>query len=278
MKVIVESGATKSDWRVFDSDGNQTQRVILPGMNVSSMKIEEIEDILSQGIAATECVGADAIYLYVAGVLTDGIREKLSRILSVTFKKVDVQNDLIGAARSLFGSGCGIVAIMGTGSNTCFYDGKNVSQKVFSGGYVIGDYGSASALGKDFLSDFIKNRIPGTVARDFAKEFDASYDGIVTGVYKSPSPAKYLGSLAPFIIRHYNDPHIKALVDDNFNRFIEKSLLAYDTSSYPVGVVGSFAYACRDIFLPLCKAVGIDVQAFCPEPIEDLIKYHFKKG
>lgn len=276
MKIIVESGATKSDWRVFDSEGNQVKRLLLPGMNVSSMNTEEVCGILSEGLASIDDGPVEAFYMYTAGVVTDEVRERLAA--SVTGRthcpKVDIQNDLVGAARSLFGTGSGIAAIMGTGSNTCFFDGKSVSQKVYSGGFIIGDEGSASALGKMFLTDFLKNRIPDDVADAFRKEFDASYEGIVAGVYKSPSPAKYLGGLAPFIVSHYDHPVIKALVDRNFENFINRSLLAYDTAVYPVGVVGGFGFACRDIFLPLCEKAGLRIATFSPEPINGLIKLH----
>lgn len=276
MKIIVESGATKSDWRVFDAGGNQVNRLLLPGMNVSSMKTEEVSGILSEGLKAIGDGTVDAFYMYTAGVVTDEIRRRLTAAITEGSgcPEVDIQNDLVGAARSLFGTGSGIAAIMGTGSNTCFFDGKAVSQNVYSGGFIIGDEGSASALGKMFLTDFLKNRIPDDVADAFRKEFDASYEGIVAGVYKSPSPAKYLGSLAPFIVSHYDHPVIRAMVDRNFENFISRSLQAYDTAAYPVGVVGGFGFACRDIFLPLCGKAGLRITTFSPEPINGLIKLH----
>jgi len=278
MIVIVESGATKSDWRIIGTSGEQIARHLHSGINVSSMKMDVIRDVLASGISELGSPAGASFYMYTAGVVTDTIREEIREfVLSKSdFKDFDLQNDLVGAARSVLGRKPGIAAIMGTGSNTCFYDGESVSQKVLSGGYVIGDDGSGATLGKLFLTDFIKNLIPSEVAADFASKYDASYAGIVENVYRSATPSGYLGSLAPFILSHYDNPKIKELVDSNFQRFIDRSLKQYDTSLYPVGIVGGFGYACRDIFTPMCESAGIKVAGFLQEPINGLIDYHLQ--
>lgn len=278
MTIIVESGATKSDWRKTDAGGNTVSRQILPGMNVSTVSMDRIKEILSDGLAASKASEGDSLYLYTAGVVTEQIRRELTdfTLSKVRLRDMDIQNDLVGAARGVLGHNPGIVAIMGTGSNTCFYDGESVSQKVLSGGFIIGDDGSGAALGRLFLSDFIKNLIPDEVAADFASKFDASYAAIVENLYRGPAPSGYLGSLAPFILSHYGNPHIKKLVDENFRRFIDRSLKRYDTDRYPVGVVGGFGYANRDIFSAMCQVSGIRLAGFIKEPVEGLIRFHLK--
>lgn len=276
MTIIVESGATKSDWRKVDASGQVVSRKLLPGMNVSTVDMDRIKEILSDGLSALEASSEDTLYLYTAGIVTETVRGELTDFISskVPVRDIDIQTDLVGAARSVLGHKPGIVAIMGTGSNTCFYDGKSVSQKVMAGGFIIGDDGSGAALGKLFVTDFIKNLIPDDVAADFASRFDASYSAIVGNVYHSASPSGYLGSLAPFILSHYDNPYIKELVEYNFRRFIDRSLKCYDTDRYPVGVVGGFGYATRDIFSAMCLSNGIRLAGFIPEPIEGLISYH----
>lgn len=278
MILLVESGATKSDWRMVDQSGQLVSRHLLAGMNVSTVSMERIKQVLSEGIAASGVCSDDAFYMYTAGVVTQEIRTELqSFILSmVQLREFDLQNDLVGAARSVLGHDKGIAAIMGTGSNACFYDGESVSQKVNSGGFIIGDDGSGAALGKMFLTDYIKNLIPDEVAADFASRFDASYSGIVENVYRSASPSGYLGSLAPFIMSHYGNPYIRAMVDENFQRFIDRSLKCYDTEKYPVGVVGGFGYANREIFSDLCRHSAVRLAGFLPEPIEGLVRYHIR--
>ncbi|MBQ4200913.1 MAG: hypothetical protein II648_01295 [Bacteroidales bacterium] len=275
-KIIVESGATKSDWRVLGQDGREVKRFLRAGTNVSSMKLEDIKATLTEAFASEGLEKAAGFYLYTAGVVTPEIADELVKHLRslAQIDEIEINNDLMGAARGACGHEPGIAAILGTGSNTCFYDGSTLSQKVYSGGYVIGDEGSGASLGKLFLADFIKGLVPDEIARDFAKEFDSSYAGIVQGVYRSASPSGYLGSLAPFILRHYSHPYAKALVDKNFQSFIDRSLLRYDTARYPVGIVGGFGWACKDIITPLLDNAGIKVSRFIKAPIEGLCEYH----
>ena len=275
-KIIVESGATKSDWRVLGQDGREVKRFLRAGTNVSSMKLEDIKATLTEAFASEGLEKAAGFYLYTAGVVTPEIADELVNHLRslAQIDEIEINNDLMGAARGACGHEPGIAAILGTGSNTCFYDGSTLSQKVYSGGYVIGDEGSGASLGKLFLTDFIKGLVPDEIARDFAKEFDSSYAGIVQGVYRSASPSGYLGSLAPFILRHYSHPYAKALVDKNFQSFIDRSLLRYDTARYPVGIVGGFGWACKDIITPLLDKAGIKVSRFIKAPIEGLCEYH----
>ena len=275
-KIIVESGATKSDWRVLGQDGREVKRFLRAGTNVSSMKLEDIKATLTEAFASEGLERAAGFYLYTAGVVTPEIADELVNHLRslAQIDEIEINNDLMGAARGACGHAPGIAAILGTGSNTCFYDGSTLSQKVYSGGYVIGDEGSGASLGKLFLADFIKGLVPDEIATDFAKEFDSSYAGIVQGVYRSASPSGYLGSLAPFILRHYSHPYAKALVDKNFQSFIDRSLLRYDTARYPVGIVGGFGWACKDIITPLLDKAGIKVSRFIKAPIEGLCEYH----
>lgn len=277
--VIIESGATKSDWRVLDDGGTQVNRFIRNGTNVSTMRLEDVWKTLSDAILSEKLEDASGFYLYTAGVVTPAIYEKLSSFIHglCPAADVDIQNDLMAAARGACGHSPGIAAIIGTGSNSCFYDGKTVRQEVYAGGYVIGDDGSAATLGKLFLADFIKGLVPASIADDFAREFDSSYSAIVEGVYRSPSPSGYLGSLAPFILRHYDNPYAKDLVDRNFQAFIDRTLKKYDTEAFPVGIVGGFGWACREILQALFQKAGIRISGFIKSPIDGLCSYHFAK-
>lgn len=276
MRIIIESGATKSDWCVVGKDGQVEKTFHRPGINVSTMQMDVILDLLQDAVEEEGLRQADGCYLYTAGVVTEEIGTALKASLrSLTgAADADVQTDLMAAARGVFGHGSGIVAILGTGSNTCFYDGQTLSQKVYSGGYVIGDDGSGAALGKLFLSDFIKGLVPEPVAGAFAGEFDASYAGIVEGVYRSASPSGYLGSLAPFLLRHADTPYVLSLIERNFQAFIDRSLLHYDVARYPVGIVGGLGCSAREILCPLLERAGIRVSRFLASPMEGLIPYH----
>lgn len=275
MKILVESGATKSDWRILGTD----VRFFLPGTNVSAMPMEAVKAVIGGGISRCIAEGGtpEGFFLYTAGVVTDAIRRELISFVKelASVPDVDIQDDLMGAARGACGHEKGIVAIMGTGSNACFFDGSSVSRNVYSGGFILGDDGSASVLGKLFIADFLKSRVPEAVAGAFEARFDASYSSIVENVYRGDSPSRYLGSFAPFIMEHYSSSeYVRNLVDNNFRAFAQKSLLAYDVASCPVGIVGGFGWACREIISRIFTEYGIRISRFIPAPIDGLIDYH----
>ena len=161
---------------------------------------------------------------------------------------------------------------MGTGANTCLWDGGKISAKIPSGGFILGDDGSASVLGRLFVADWLKGIVPEEIARAFELEFCADYAAVVRNVYRGEAPAKYLGSIAPFVLRHYADPYVKALVDGSFGRFFERTVLPY--GDWPLGIVGGFGWAYRDIVTAVANAYGVKIETFMESPLEGLIKYH----
>ena len=277
--IIIESGATKSDWRVMGQDGQEVKRFLRAGTNVSSMKMDDIKATLAEAITTEDLYDAQGLYLYTAGVVTPEISHELTTHIKALsgIHDVDIQNDLMGAARGVCGHEPGIVAILGTGSNACFFDGKDISQKVYSGGFILGDEGSGAHIGKEFLSDYLKGLVPQNIVEAFSQEFDASYVGIVQNVYRSASPSGYLGSLAPFLLKHANNEYVNGLIRRNFNSFITRFLVHYETDQYPVGIVGGFGWACQDFIRPLMEQSGIRISRFIKAPIDGLCQYHFEK-
>lgn len=277
MKLIVDSGATKGDWRIVTDGGDPVSRFLTPGTNVSAMTPDAVKRVLTDAVREILVGEVSAVHFYTAGIVTPVIRSKIVSFFTRELKvsDVEVQDDLLGAARAVLGRTEGVVAIVGTGSNTCMYDGVSVHRNVGSGGYLLGDDGSGATIGRLFLSDYIKNLVPAEMAADFASHFEGSYDAIVENVYHSGSPSQYLGSIAPFVVSHYfNEPYARKLVDGSFQAFIDRSLKAYDVNRFEVGVVGGFGYACKDIFRPLAEASGIRLRTFIPSPVEGMIKYH----
>lgn len=282
MKVIIESGATKSDWRVIDDNGREHMQFKASGTNVSTMSVAAVCKIMTEscGLIAREHNDISEVYLYTAGVLTDRITSEVIEAVAKVFPHAfcDVQTDLIGAVRAACGHEPGIAAILGTGSNSCQYDGNDIVRRVYSGGFILGDEGSAATLGKLFISDFLKGMVPEYIAKDFSCRFPSDYATVTEMVYRNPeSPSSYLGSFAPFIMEYYHDPYIRELVDGNFRTFIRRCIRQYDYDRYPVGVVGGFGYALREIFSRVASEEGVTVSSFYPEPIEGLIKYHTER-
>lgn len=274
--IICESGATKADWRVVEN-GVQTARELSAGMNMSTMTMDTIESIIGE-VAERLPVGEyDAVHLYTAGVATPSIQIELEKIFGRCFKttEVEIQTDLVASARAACGHEPGIAVILGTGSNSCQWDGENIVRHIKSGGFIIGDEGSASVLGKLFISDFVKGLVPEEIAAEYAENFPHEYPDIVEMVYHNPaSPSGWLGSLCPFIISHYDHPYVKQLVYNNFKAFIDRCLRQYDTDKYPVSIIGGFANALKDIVSSVFEESGIRIRTFIPSPIEELIRYH----
>ena len=281
MKTIVECGATKADWRLVENDGTLVERILTTGINVSTMKDEDVKETVSGTLATLHDRGflPDAFFLYTAGVLTPSIEKQLKEYFheACPHAHIEVQTDLVGSARAVCGHHAGIAAILGTGSNSCFYDGEQITEHINSGGYIIGDEGSAASLGRLFVADLIKGLVPTDIVKEFEKHHDISYEALVGKIYGSPSPSGYLGSLAPYIYPYYEHPYIKKLVDTNFEAFITRSLLRYDVAHHPVGIVGGFGNACQHIFTPIARSYGITISGYFAHPIERLIDYHCEK-
>ena len=274
--IICESGATKADWRVVEN-GYQTAKVYSSGINVSTMNMDAVCAIIRETAEKLPSGKFDEIHFYTAGIITADIRQKLEEILSECFDAVyvEVQTDLIASARAACGHQPGIAVIIGTGSNSCQWDGNAIVKQVKTGGFILGDDGSASVLGKLFISDYIKGLVPKEIAEEYAGLFPSEYEDIVKMVYRNPgSPSAWLGSLCPFIVSHYSHPYIKQLVDGNIKAFIERNLRQYDIDRHPVGIIGGFGNALKDIIRPIFEQSGITIRAFIPSPVEELVKYH----
>lgn len=283
MSLIVEAGATSSSWVLLSSDGGKTFAETA-GINLAAMPAKAVRDRVMEAAGLLgDPAGVSRVFFYAAGLIkkegetVPGCAADLDKAFSEVFPGVacEYESDMLAAARAVCGSEPGIVGILGTGSNSCFYDGEKIVRTIPSGGFILGDEGSAARLGKMFLSDWIKGLMPVTLHDEFAEDFNADYPSIVKNVYKSDSPSSYLGSLAPWIMKRYeSSDYVKNLVEGNFADFISRSLSAHDVKTYPVGIAGGFGYACQEIFRKVAERSGIRVTKFIDKPIQGLIEYH----
>ena len=279
MTVIAESGASKTDWM---ADG---LRIRTKGINFSVMSCEDISSIAA--CAAREIGGSASgqdisIFFYGAGLVSDAQKEMMAEILRTHFRGASVEcaSDLLAASRALWGDSPGIVAILGTGSNSCSYDGHGITANVRPGGYILGDEGGGASLGRRFLADYIKNLTPRPVASEFKKQYRLDYSDIVNGVYKSPNPAGFLASFAPFIISEAGrDEYCRSIVIENLTAFVTRSLLSYrrGEETLDVGVAGSIGMACSKWLENIGRDFNIVFRKFISSPIEALSCYHMKK-
>lgn len=284
MIIIAESGATKTDWCAVAADGSVIP-VRTAGMNIATMPIEAIKAIINEAAPQLNPNGEKVteLHYYAAGlIIPEGekippVAKNLDASLREYFPDAEMEyaSDLLDAARAVCGHKPGIAAIMGTGSNSCLYDGKNIVKNVRSAGFILGDEGGGACLGKMFMADFLKGLVPEPVSSEFARDFQVDYFTVVQKVYKSDAPSKYLGEFAPWIMARYDScEYVRDLVDRNFRNFIERALSQYDIKKYPVGVVGGFGYAHQEKLRKVAAEYGIRFSEIIATPIEGLIKYH----
>lgn len=262
--LIVDCGATKTDW--YSSDGVQMRTT---GFNLAQTPAPQLQAILDDA-ASKQGEGIEEVHFYAAGLVGESPVD-LNRWFPGA--SIEYASDMLGAARAVCRHRPGIAAILGTGANTCQYDGKQITRKVNCGGFIVGDEGSAAVLGRIFITDFLKGLVPEEMSQAFTRQFPSDYPTIVKNIYSGDAPARYLGSFAPFILSYYRkQEYATKLIEDNFCRLFERSIKQYD--SLPVGVVGSFGFAAKDILLAVGARYGVRYTLFLPTPIEGLKKYH----
>lgn len=272
MIVIVDCGATKAVWCGLDN--GRREEFLTPGINFAHTSAAEMDAELNLGARSFQ--GAvEQVWFYGAGLVSDRMIQDLQLRLRRCFPgaAIECASDMVGAARAACGRQAGIAAILGTGANTCQWDGRQITRKVNCGGYIVGDEGSASVLGKLFVTDYLKDFVPEGMAQAFARQFPADYPTLVRNIYAGEAPARYLGGFAPFILSFYErEAYAKELVDNNFRAFFERTVKQYD--ALPLGVVGGFGHACRDILSAVGREYGIAITSVLRSPMDGLVQYH----
>lgn len=275
MQLIADSGSTKVDWRAIKDDGSIVE-ISTEGINPVFITPEEIVKILSQKLLPVIGPGVKNVYFYGAGVVSP----QLIATLSESFKKVFPESetfaasDVLAAARALCGHNPGIACIMGTGSNSCFYDGENIAKNVRAGGFILGDEASGGVLGKKLISDFIKGLLPAHIQAEFDKRYDLDYMKVVEKVYKQSMPSRFLASFAPFINEFIADPYMENLVSTSFDEFFKRNISQYDYKNHTVNFVGSIAFYFKDKLVAAAERNGMKVGRVLKTPIEGLVEYH----
>ena len=283
MRIIVESGATKTSWRALCDDGS-VRSAQTAGLSPTCLDDDHIRGIMREAMPVLNPEGktVSQIFFYGAGLVSPEAAAPVMSALEMwcPFAQVEFHSDIVAAARALWGDGSGVVAIMGTGSNSCLYEDGKVVRNIRPGGYVLGDEGSGVALGRAFLADYIKGLVPEDISAEFDKEFGLDYAGIVRKVYKEQAASAFMGSVAPFVMKHIDNQYISELVKDCLEAFLKRSLSRYcqgasdSTAARRVGVVGSFGCACEPLLHALAPAYGLDFVKFIKSPIDELVLYH----
>ena len=278
MKIIAESGATKTDWRLITDDG-QVRSASGPGLNPSVLDSEQIGRIVGTVIPQLNPEGksVEEIFFYGAGLVSEAAASPLLEAFDMwcPFARVEFHTDMLAAARALFGNGSGVVAIMGTGSNSCLYQNGEIVRNIRPGGFILGDEGSGAALGKAFIADYVKGLLPEHLGKDVEQEYGLDYQTIVRKVYREPAPSAFLASFAPFLVGRMQDEYVSGLIEKCLEEFVTRSLARYGVCRQ-VGVVGSFGCACEEYLRRIGERQGLEFTVFLKSPIDRLVEYHTK--
>ncbi len=277
MKLIIDSGATKAEW-CFLNAGEPVKRFRTAGMNFSTMSADAVESIIGGAVSQSGDVTVSEVHLYAAGLI-EGSAASVSakQVFERTFSGAEVTcaSDMLAAARAVCGRSEGIAAIVGTGSNSCLYDGVRILRNVRSGGFILGDEGGGACLGKLFLADHVKGLVPEPLASEFGAAFQVDYLTVVDNVYRRNSPSAYLGSFAPWILDHCgSSAYVESMVRRTLTDFFERSLMQYDRPDVPVGFVGGFASACSAMIMRIAEEKGLRVSKVLEAPMDGLVEYH----
>jgi len=277
MILIADSGSTKTDWRLIDSDKKITQ-LRTGGLSPYHLSGEEIAAVVSNEFKGrSETKEIAEVFFYGSGCSNKEKNETVTKALSQTFANaaIHVDHDLIAAARALCGKEPGIAAILGTGSNSCLYDGEKITAHVSSLGYILGDEGSGAHIGRKFLQSFLYDELPADQKKKIIEKYPISVDMVLDTVYRKPQANQYIASFGDIVHKNITHPFLVKLVYDCFEEFFTHHICKYDGyNKLQLHAVGSIAYFYGDILKAVAVDKGIAVGRILQSPIAGLTLYH----
>lgn len=284
MILIADSGSTKVHWCLMAANGH-TAEFITDGINPlfqtsDAMRNSICNQLLPQMASMLWAGTVSHVFFYGAGC-TPEKSPFVEKAIESVFKKakVFVASDMLGATRGLLGHEKGVACILGTGSNSCLYDGEQIVKNVPSLGFILGDEGSAATLGKRLVSDLLKNQLGDDLKERFLSQYAINQADVIEHVYRQPFPNRWLANLARFCAENIDDPRIHDLVYDHFAQFVKRNISQYYTTeeqkqSMPVGFVGSIAFYYRPVLEQVMNDYGFRVGQILQDPIPGLVEYH----
>jgi N-acetylglucosamine kinase-like BadF-type ATPase len=274
--LIADSGATKCEWRLVS--GGKQVTVITQGISPYFLKTPDIISLLQKELLPRlKKATVSAIHFYGTGLSNPHnvtiVRKALKYLFPVA--AIEVQTDLLAAARALCGREKGIACILGTGSNSCYYNGKRIVKNSPGIGYVLGDEGSGAYLGKKVIQYYLYKTFDEELTARFEKKFQTSAVAILDHVYKQPLANRYLASFAIFLAENRGHYMIENIIEDGLNDFFFAHLYKYRESwTSPIHFIGSIAYGFRDVLKELCQMYELELGKVIKTPMKGLLAYH----
>lgn len=277
MILIADCGSTKVEWSLVN-EGKAVKSLYTSGINALLMTEVEIADSIGRELMPElGDVEVSEVYFYGAGCISDETCGNVRRAIAthISAGKIEVNTDLLAAARSLCGRESGIACILGTGSNSCYYDGEKIADNVSPLGYVLGDEGSGAVLGRLLIGDVLKDQLPNGLCEKFLKQYNLDRMEIIHRVYREPQANRFLASVSPFLLENMEEPAIHRLVLNEFKSFFVRNIMHYaGYRNMKINFVGSIAYYYRDVLKEAADAIDATLGTIVVSPMEGLVKYH----
>lgn len=277
-QLIADSGSTKTDWRLLGADGkiyaSQTD-----GLNPYYQSAAQMVDILSEQLQlSVDNTHLEQLFFYGAGCSGPSVNHIVGDALKTLFpeaRQIDVNSDMLGAARGASGHQAGIVCILGTGSNACCYENGQITRGIQSLGFWLGDEGSGGYLGKTLVRDFFQERLPADLHQAFQTRYALDRPALLENAYKKPFPNRYFASFTPFLSDHIAHSYVTQLVTDAFISFLTTYVRRFPESvEWPVHFVGSIAYYFGPQLRSAVEQTGLTMGNLLKAPAEGLVEYH----
>ncbi len=276
MILIADSGSTKTTWCLINRTSGDHTLIQTGGINPFYQSKAAIRETLEKEFD-TALRNFTAVHFYGAGCANPEAIGIVRNVLEDFFNSptIEVASDLMAAAHATCGRNEGIACILGTGSNSCHYNGKTITHHVSPLGFILGDEGSGAVMGKKFLSDLLKNQLPETITKTFFETYELTPAEIMNNIYKKPFPNRFAAQFTRFIYKHINEPALKTIVTDAFGDFFSRNVLQYQSASIlPIHFTGSIAWHFKEQLKEVAQKFHLQIGDISQDPMPGLIQYH----
>lgn len=278
MIIVADSGGSKIDWRLLSKDGTINQ-AHCPGFNPYYQPIDDLKKNIRDALVPLVNETVTKIFFYGTGVSSEKNQETIKSAFLEVFPSATIEAgwDLLAAARALCGNEPGIACILGTGSNSCLYDGHKIVDVVANMGWILADEGSGTYMGKRIIVDYFRNKLPATLAQQFRLRFPWTREEVLAKVYQDEKPGAFLAGFAKFIFQHLKEPYCYQLAYSSFSDFYENTVMKYENyKSLKIHFTGSIAFYFSDVLRQVANDKGLTVKNILEGPIAGLALYHKK--
>ncbi|MBC7687286.1 MAG: N-acetylglucosamine kinase [Aquabacterium sp.] len=280
IKLIADSGSTKAEWCMLD--GKKKKTVYTQGISPYFLNTQQIEAIIAKELKGKlKGVEPAEVFYYGTGCSNPANVKSVKKALQNVFPQaqISVTHDLMGAAKALCGNEKGVACILGTGSNSCYYNGKKIVKNSPGLGFILGDEGSGAYLGKKVVQYFLYNTYDPDLMDRFNAKFNTNAVEILEAVYKMPLPNRYLAGFTSFLVENRGHYMIENIIEDGFNEFFFQHVYKYKESwTMPVNFIGSVAYGFKDVLQEMCSTYELQLGKVLKNPMDGLIKFHSDNG